>query len=428
MNQQNNQPVRRSRRLATIIPASNWISIGYSEDDARRMETLQNDMKKYCEGDGETGIELVGADDDEMLPHHDMLLPHWQKFANELRGRNSVDSCNIFGISLPISVLDIILPSLQTMNLAELALIDVNLRSDEFLRLSSFLRDSTSINRFVIGGDAIDLSIATSLSDTIKDHPSLEGVGFYKCGLNNVPVLETILQGCTRSKCLGISFETLGLDSINVITDFIRCNHSVDIIQLGHNNLSNSDVAVLASALKGNSNLKQLDLQNNDITEEGEKVRLDAMYNPTSMDSIVESNHTCIPHTYDIYDDSAINQRPILEQELFNINVDDDISIQQKIRKKVVLALCGGADGSLFDLSHLNDLPLQLMPRVLELLQEHTEIRTNQRNLMPEQLEKDALTRLFHTLRGWELPLLFDNLRTQVPTGKRKRRKTCHYH
>ena len=53
MSQQNNnnQSVipRRSRRLATIIPASDWISIGYSEDDAPLMERLQNDIKKYCD-------------------------------------------------------------------------------------------------------------------------------------------------------------------------------------------------------------------------------------------------------------------------------------------------------------------------------------------------------------------------------------------
>jgi len=49
-----------------------------------------------------------------------------------------------------------------------------------------------------------------------------------------------------------------------------------------------------------------------------------------------------------------------------------------------------------------------MMPRVLELIQEHTEFRTV--NNTPFQFEKDALARLFHTLRGWELPLLFDNL------------------
>ena len=111
--------------------------------------------------------------------------------------------------------------------------------------------------------------------------------------------------------------------------------------------------------------------------------------------------------------------------ELFKINLDD-ISIQQKIRKKVVLALCR-QDGELFDLSHFNDVPLNLMPRVLELIQEHTDARTQAVRRMPIQLEKDALSRLFHTLRGWELPLLFENLgspSSERGEKKRKRRKT----
>ena len=100
----------------------------------------------------------------------------------------------------------------------------------------------------------------------------------------------------------------------------------------------------------------------------------------------------------------------------------------------MVLALCR-VDGDLFDLSLLNDIPLQLMPRVLKLIQEHTASRSLSLEMEMEtetigdgdQLENDALSRLFHTLRGWELPLLFANLNTpsaNVTTGKRKRRKT----
>ena len=91
----------------------------------------------------------------------------------------------------------------------------------------------------------------------------------------------------------------------------------------------------------------------------------------------------------------------------------------KKIRKKVVLALCG-TDGELFDLRHFNNLPLQLMPRVLELIQEHSGPRTERRvngawvHASTEQLEKDALSRLFHTLRGWELPSLFENQCAQL--------------
>ena len=196
----------------------------------------------------------------------------------------------------------------------------------------------------------------------------------------------------------------------------------------------------MASVFKYNSLRFELNLRDNYITEEGEKALLNALFDRTSMDSIVESNHTCVAYTFDP-EPSIIAQRPPIETEVLDIN-HGDFTIGQKIRKKVVLALCG-VDGSLFDhLSHFNDLPLQLMPRVLELIQKHSEARTREFRNMPvpnevldllsvsfeqyqrKQLEKDALSRLFHTLRGWELPLLFENLNTSVTSGKRKRRKT----
>ena len=89
----------------------------------------------------------------------------------------------------------------------------------------------------------------------------------------------------------------------------------------------------------------------------------------------------------------------------------------------MALAICG-VDGQLFDLGYLNDLPFQLMPRVLELVQEHTQFRLEEYKDSDddEQLEKDALSRLFHCLRGWQLPLLFDNLHG-LPSRRSKRKR-----
>jgi len=136
------------------------------------------------------------------------------------------------------------------------------------------------------------------------------------------------------------------LDPIGVILDFIRSNNPTKILRLDNNNISDNDTLLLASALKKNSNLQQLNLRNNKITEEGEKTLLNAMFDPTSMDSLVESNHTCMAYTYDTKKPSVVVQRPPIETEVLDINADDNINIQQKIRKKVVLALCG-VDGSL---------------------------------------------------------------------------------
>lgn len=191
------------------------------------------------------------------------------------------------------------------------------------------------------------------------------------------------------------------------MADFIGSNNPTKVLILNHNNISNNDTSLLASALRRNTHLQELDIRNMDITEDGEMTLLTALFDPTSIDSIIESNHTCKVYTYDDSNVTVRAQRPPLEREVTKINAHNEMSIQQKIRVKVVLALCR-QDGELFDLSHFNDLPLGVMPRVLELIQEHTAMRRIACN--ENQLKIDALSRLFHTLRGWELPLLFENL------------------
>ena len=314
--------------------------------------------------------------------------------------------------------------------------------------MSNFLGENTSLKSLYILVDKLDdISVATSFSDAIRGHPTLSTIMLINCGLNNHPVvLRKIFEGCVEISSILLQGDDmsedlrpdtrLAGDDIIVLADFIQSNPLTKILLFRHSDISNNDTVQLASALKKNTNLVSLGLEEANITEEGEKTLLNALFDPTSMDSIVASNHTCRVCTYDTKNRSIVAQRPPLEQEVLNINLGGDYTIGQKIRKKVVLALCG-VEGELFDLSHLNGLPLQLMPRVLELIQEHSQTRTedsdddeneehapDEARLHRKQLEKDALSRLFHTLRGWELPLLFENMNTSVTSGKRKRRRT----
>ena len=213
-------------------------------------------------------------------------------------------------------------------------------------------------------------------------------------------IIWKVLEGCSRVEELVLKPRS-GHDpeGVAVVAEFISSNHPIEVLRLQHNNMSDNDTLLLASALKSNSHLKWLNLQNNNITEEGEKNLLKALFDPSSMDSIIESNHICIPYTYDTGNLMLAAQRPLIESEVFLIN-NWDINIKQKIRQKVILALCG-VDGSLFNLSYFNDLPLGVMPRVLELIQEHTTIRMARTvGWNKKKMERDALSRLFHTLRG----------------------------
>ena len=419
-----NRPLRRSTRLATVIPASYWTSIGYAEEYAEAMECLQNDMQDL-HGDDERSVSLKprGAEGDELsgiMPHHDLLLPHWKKFANALRGRPNVESMTIARVALPPPVLDVILPALLVLSLKEFDLIGTELGASGFLLLSSFIKENTNLCHLTIGGDAFnDLDVAGAFSDAIKGHPSLQTIVLVSCGLDNVNILGRILDGCKRLRQVSIAHNEIGSEGATVVADFIGGNHSVETLHWVHNRMSGNDTPLLASALKKNTQLTFLHLTQNDITEDGRNVLLKALFDTTSMNSIVESNHKCFLNTcYGATGNGWEQELTAVEGAVALINFEGG-SIGEKIRKKVVLVLCGH-DGELFDLSHFNTVPLQLMPRVLELIQEHTRHRT--RRLSQADLDKETLSRLFHTLRGWKMPALFENLR--LPTvGTRKRKR-----
>ena len=151
--------IRRSGRLVSIIPASHWMRMGYTEGVSNALEKLQNDMKNYRDGasddgyyspsdrDAENSIDLVYTGTGPFLPYHEMMLPHWKKFAKGLEGRTIVKRIYIQGIHLPVTLLDILFPALRQhlINLTTLQLISTNIGSDIFHYLSTFLQVNTTL-------------------------------------------------------------------------------------------------------------------------------------------------------------------------------------------------------------------------------------------------------------------------------------------
>ena len=376
---------RRSRRLSTIIPASHWMSIGYLPREAEEMENLMIDMDRYREEfeDGiDFNVKLESGYPDMVVPYHETMLPLWKRFSKALM---------------------------------------INNEDEDF--------DTLDINSI-----SMDIHAARLLSDAIMyNHPRLKKVKLQQCGLSNTSLLQTFLAGCSRIETIALEDNEIGSEGALVIAEFISDNHPVkqQVIRLANNNISDGDMVAFASALKLNTHLFLVDLIDNDITDQGWNVIQNAVFDTRRMNALVDCNHTCVILRYYGDEDDDLSDIPILEREVIVINGDIDvytgeilptqIPVNKKIRKKVVLALCK-QNQELFDLSYLNDLPLQLMPRVLELIQEHSLARLEEYKDEDKQLETDALSRLFHILRAWQLPLLFDNLHG-VPTHRSKRRR-----
>ena len=90
----------------------------------------------------------------------------------------------------------------------------------------------------------------------------------------------------------------------------------------------------MTSALEVNSHLLHLSLENNWITEEGDRILMNALFDATSMNSIVESNHSCFAYTCDITDHTVISRKQPLEIFTLYINGNRDDTTQQKSGRK----------------------------------------------------------------------------------------------
>ena len=59
--------IRRSGRLVSIIPASHWMRMGYTEGVANALEKLQNNMKNYRDGASMMDIIPLSIETEEIL-------------------------------------------------------------------------------------------------------------------------------------------------------------------------------------------------------------------------------------------------------------------------------------------------------------------------------------------------------------------------
>jgi len=415
-----------------VIPAADWRRVGYNELESRVVERLQRDMKhlhREKEGVMADAIHLCPQNDAgermwarEWRPvrHHELLLPHWQRFARVLAERRE-DKIVVACFRLPPPVLGTILPSMRGM--AVICLVNCGLGTVGVRRLSSFLGRNSSLRVLVLGLEGLDLDAAGSFSEALRCHPSLLCLALEECGLDDGPVLGRILEGCGDVNAVRFSENSIGAAGVAVLAGFVGCNHSrAKCLGLDHNSISDADVPHLVDSLRRNSALTRLDVRKNRLTERGNRDMMKAVIDATDVTSVLRSNHVCQLRLFEDAD------RPASFGELaamLAINDDTGLRTDRKIRKKVIFALAHENPGMLTSLlRHFDDTPLGLVPRILELVQKPHDYQFVE--VDDVTLEKGSLSRIFLALRGWRMPLLFEiaHRPSKVAGRKRKRKRS----
>jgi len=178
------------------------------------------------------------------------------------------------------------------------------------------------------------------------------------------------------------------VSSMKLIAKYLASNPSLIYLNLNNNGIKTNSSNILMRALQKNNNLEHLSLARNSITDKGAPAITDVLRNnntlltvnvqwnklkieygrqelfkalcdPTSLDSIMNSNHTCRLIV-------AGKNYGTNEEEINKINVLENEGT--KIRYKVVLAY-SWMNKDIYDPRSFDDIPLELMPKLLELIQ-----------------------------------------------------------
>ena len=235
-------------------------------------------------------------------------------------------------------------------------------------------------------------------------------------------------------------------------------------LDLSRNWLSDAVAPVVIDVLKNNSTLLSFDLSGNkslkgarggqrswrnnwEKTPQQDRGRAEivkgALFDTTSLEAIGNSNHSCAVKM------AGFNQKDTHEETIRKIN-SLDVSEGKKIRYKVLLAL-NEANKDLYDPRSFNDVPLELMPYLLEMVQQ--EFKCNGSDIVlksmttrkkgkwvynPEKrrsvydynyITDPTLNRLYEIISGWQsLPLLFvrgaGELKTKKKVQTKKKKKS----
>jgi len=406
---------------APPIPTSHWTGLGFDEVYIECMEDLVDEIRKKTSTIREEGgymdyitlgVESPGNDDDTVtfLLYDNGLLPHWKELATALQlcQSNNIDF-TIQNVQLTPSVTDVLIPAFKG-KLKELFL-DNNEFADSREGIE-FILTCMEINHqmkeFYLSNNQLGgMENALSVLDAIIRHPSIERVRLENCLGGDINGYDALCYLLASGK--SFEFECIDIERNNIhtmggtaIPDYIARNPPLRTLLLSDNKLNDEDATFIARALKQNTNLKNIYLYGNDITNIGKEALSKAMYDPTSLNTVYDCNHTC-----QIVLDVIV--RKDLPDWCRNAGYTDPKTIRC-MKMHYILSL-RHREGS--NVQHLNtefdededgddtSLSLKIVPKVLEAVSKHS--KNEHHDCRP------PLSIMYEILRGWKMPELYGN-------------------
>ena len=188
-------------------------------------------------------------------------------------------------------------------------------------------------------------------------------------GIDGHEMLQFIINaGKNKVKSLNLCENDISTGGDTFISEFLSSNHMLAALELNGNQLDDNDAIAIANALEHNTNLRVLDVRNNNLTRTGWAALRKAEFDDTSLNSAADSNHTCLidyPTGVDAIqglDTSEMNGRHDSENDFD----------ERKVREKKVYSVLSSRNRNCSNVGHFDDVPVELLPDMLRSIQKYS--------------------------------------------------------
>ena len=338
--------------------------------------------------------------DGQNLDYDVAFLPHWKEFAGALeeyqyalkclpKGKDTAFQLN--AVQLPKTVLDLLSDALKSTHFKSIYLCDNRFGRDGIKFALNYFQNNHKLEEFRLRHNPIDHEDdIDQLIDIIKVHPSINTLELDHCFDDEIDGHKIL---CSIMTAGANKLKSIDLCSNEILTgaNFLATNPILEQLVLCDNLLDDTDANAIATALKRNTNLRCLDITNNDdITNPGWDALRKAEFDPTSLNSAAESNHTCFIAGASEYN----GDDPDTWDEMTPF-------VPAAVRQKKIYSVLSSRNRECSNVQSMDDVPVEFLPDMLVSIQQYSEYHIGDKAPPKRNDDAKALSVMYEILRFW---------------------------
>jgi len=379
---------------------------------------------RYGTASGQIALQVYNESPD-FLRYNKELLPYWKEFASAVEQHQHYLNCmpnnepktlHLYNIELSEDVLDLLAKAFKPIQFGKFVLRRNNFGQRGIEFALDYLESNNKCNTFGLMQNAVSNmhNHINRLCEIIKQHQSIKTLALRdmtRVGgmINGYEMLRMLMTaGKEQLSAIDLSGNEISTGGDTFISDFLAGkNYALKNLVLKSNQLDDNDAMAVASALKHNTNLRELNISSNNLTNLGWEALGKAVFDKTSLNTAADSNHKC---HIDFPDGDEII-------DIIRNSNGKTLWCPSKLRRKKVYSILSARNRNCLNVDHFDEgMPVELLPDMLRSIQKYAGYHNADSNSLPDNTfrppppprdsqDVKPLSVMFEILQRWDKSL-----------------------